>query len=1186
MPNSSLSTSGDAVLTALAQLGACQTNNARSFISIFDEKYQYIIAEATPTLPLVPGLSCTERVEDLWLCGTAIPRNHGVCEHALLKPDGVQSASDSTRLELPLTRVDDLSTDPRFRLKPFCRPDSPARSYAAVPIKTKRGISIGVYCVIHTSPIEHWEDRYTEILKNISRTIMRHLEDNKAKVAYRRSVRMARGIGSLLEERASLSGWRHGLHAEAFKDISTHEGALNAKQQAHQDQAEVLQKPFTTNDHWTPGHGAAVKDYAGEKPAPTTSSRLSGQKTDLPSETNNPSFLRHEAARFIFSRTANLIREAIEVEGCLFLDADTQAFGTLRSPSASVDDPTFQDVNANTPSSGMSSSDEDQAALTKTQLCRVLGFANSETSSIDGDRSSMLQSTVPEKLLTCLLKRYPQGKLFMFSSTGELQSSESSGEDSVTVTNPSKPIANATERQKLNPRPKELERLRQMFPNARNVAFVPVWDPKRNKWRAGGFVYTNTPTRQFSVENELSYLRAFGTLAMSEVLRHNMLEDERSKSDALSSLSHELRSPLHGIMLGVELLNDTVLSVSQGDIAHTMETCGRTLLDTVDHLLDFSRINQFTSSSKEQRRSRVFHKGASRNISDGMISLATNVQVDRLAEDVIESVFAGFNFQRLSVAQISNRRESTYADVRSNRLLDKLRAEEDLFQRYTPAGATSNAYGGVKVSLMVDPASDWVFHTQPGAIRRIIMNLFGNALKFTRQGHIKVALKQKPTEVSYRGRDHFISISVSDTGLGIGREFLQNNMFKPFMQENYLEPGTGLGLSLVKQITSQLRGRISVESQTGVGTTITVSLPLARPSPARLNNLPLPLPYDKLFTQQVSKLQGLRVRLLFRSLGHLHADALVGNHHDNSIKSICRDWLRMDVVTSSQAKSLAADLVLLHEEEFTSKNHHAIPSNTPCVVICRNAVTAYQHSQSPERGKWPVEFIAQPVAPRKLARILLLAFDRWADKQQDTGPGGPGWAEEGISPDSLGRPSPPSSASDAPYAPDIRDDQQTPLPGRKQNRHCVFTSNQQLESSSRPVIKRNASSFNTKVTFLLVDDNHINLMMLIAFCKKMKKPYITANNGAEAVAQYTKSSQNCKCILMDISMPVMDGLEATRRIRAHEREHELEPAVIVALTGLASPEVQREAFGSGMDLFLTKPVQMKELRSVISSYEV
>lgn len=64
---------------------------------------------------------------------------------------------------------------------------------------------------------------------------------------------------------------------------------------------------------------------------------------------------------------------------------------------------------------------------------------------------------------------------------------------------------------------------------------------------------------------------------------------------------------------------------------------------------------------------------------------------------------------------------------------------------------------------------------------------------------------------------------------------------------------------------------------------------------------------------------------------------------------------------------------------------------------------------------------------------------------------------------------------------------------------------------------------------------------------------------------------------MDISMPVMDGFEATRQIRTFERGQDITPATIIALTGLGSAEAQEEAFVSGIDLFLTKPIKLDKL---------
>lgn len=68
-------------------------------------------------------------------------------------------------------------------------------------------------------------------------------------------------------------------------------------------------------------------------------------------------------------------------------------------------------------------------------------------------------------------------------------------------------------------------------------------------------------------------------------------------------------------------------------------------------------------------------------------------------------------------------------------------------------------------------------------------------------------------------------------------------------------------------------------------------------------------------------------------------------------------------------------------------------------------------------------------------------------------------------------------------------------------------------------------------------------------------------------------------------MPIMDGIESTRHIRRFERESALEPVAVIALTGAANPNTRQEAFSSGIDLFLTKPVPMKSLKAMLDDLE-
>ncbi|KAH0132545.1 hypothetical protein KCU82_g19857, partial [Aureobasidium melanogenum] len=121
---------------------------------------------------------------------------------------------------------------------------------------------------------------------------------------------------------------------------------------------------------------------------------------------------------------------------------------------------------------------------------------------------------------------------------------------------------------------------------------------------------------------------------------------------------------------------------------------------------------------------------------------------------------------------------------------------------------------------------------------------------------------------------------------------------------------------------------------------------------------------------------------------------------------------------------------------------------------------------------------------------------------------------------------------------------------------------------------------------LLVDDNKINLQLLVRYCKSKKHDYVTAEDGVEAVDAFCSNQQDAATkfdfICMDISMPRMDGLEATRRIRSFEQSHGMEASKVIALTGLASAEAQQEAFTSGVDQFMTKPVRLKELGEVLA----
>lgn len=127
-------------------------------------------------------------------------------------------------------------------------------------------------------------------------------------------------------------------------------------------------------------------------------------------------------------------------------------------------------------------------------------------------------------------------------------------------------------------------------------------------------------------------------------------------------------------------------------------------------------------------------------------------------------------------------------------------------------------------------------------------------------------------------------------------------------------------------------------------------------------------------------------------------------------------------------------------------------------------------------------------------------------------------------------------------------------------------------------------------TILLVDDNAINLKLLVVFAKRQNLLYAEATNGLEALTKYKDEAMAIDpptrpfdFVLMDLSMPVMGGLESTRLIRQFEKKMGLGRSCIVALTGLASAQDQLDAADAGVDMYLVKPVKFADIKRVFGA---
>jgi signal transduction histidine kinase len=682
----------------------------------------------------------------------------------------------------------------------------------------------------------------------------------------------------------------------------------------------------------------------------------------------------------IFSRAANLVREATEIEACVFLDAQTTRFATLSSYTAGTGKQlsskagslsSSNSSNGSGSGSGNSSSSGSgsEGQRVSSAHCKVLGFSSSHASSVDGLAYQHTKTSLDEKLLAKLSRRYPAGRIFNFDAAGELQSSGSSDEDHhrfifppTRSTEPTSPGPTKQRRAKPWSRSREGATILQAFPGARSVAFAPLRDVRTDRWFAGAFAYTFNPRRIFTSGEELTYLRAFGMLAMSETHRSETLTTQKAKDELLGSLSHELRSPLHGVVLGIELLQDTVLDVFQGGLLHSIDTCGRTLIDTIDHLLDYSKINNYSKSSatalvagtgKNSARMPSSQETRVARLRRDIRSTFVRVSLDALAEEVVESVYTGHTYQFSTPHQ----RGHGSTGLKNNPM--------------SPGQATSDPHnregaqdgGRLSVSLQIQPGCNWVFETQPGAIRRLLMNIFSNALKYTTSGSVRVSLTQRESGRGSRRGVHLVTMSVVDTGIGIGEDFLLNDLYRPFAQETTLSVGTGLGLSIVKQISSTLGGEVRINSARGVGTTAAVTIPMV-PSPTSTDtsgeDTPNAATFDALFAACVKDLRGLRVHVT----GYASTlPATFSQWQDKDIvEATCRDWLGMEVISAADIDAGTVPDIILSTESAMPRLQTAAASAPPCVVICSNAFDAFNlaTSQASTSSRGTYEFLSHP----------------------------------------------------------------------------------------------------------------------------------------------------------------------------------------------------------------------------------
>ncbi|PIL35743.1 hypothetical protein GSI_02473 [Ganoderma sinense ZZ0214-1] len=720
------------------------------------------------------------------------------------------------------------------------------------------------------------------------------------------------------------------------------------------------------------------------------------------------------------------------------------------------------------------------------------------------------------------------------------------------------------------------------------VLAVPIYNIDKRPFALLCAYSTGERTTPFLEGHELSYLRAIGVIILSAVLKRRMILADKAKSLFISNISHELRTPLHGILASAELLAETSLNHSQASFLQTVQACGTSLVETVNHVLDFTKLS---GNAKAGGVENVIH--------------LSRVNLMQLVEEATEGCWIGHR-ARMFTSEIG----SVYSPPR---------------HQHTASIPNRNKH----VETVIDVGhceSGWTLRCEKGGIRRVLMNLFGNSLKFTSDGYVHVMLRQLPNSGDTPPGKVKIELSVVDTGKGISQHFLKNQLFHPFSQENPLQTGTGLGLAIVNSIvrSPSVGGKVDVWSAEGVGTEIKVTFtaePVENANEPSSQRADFAKIFDDAHRPTISFLsfdETVRgVELLQRVLTHY----------------LVTDW---QFPLAEEGKR--GDIVVVNEDPTPVTLAIGSKDASRPFIILSSArgdprlmaiVNEYEHIGGFCR------IVYKPVGPRRLITALKLslhALNIGKSSHTITASG------QILRPGSSSRPSPFEHADPAssvlsrrnseetagehptlklsPQRPSLGPRAITAHPLTSWSHLPATTEQEEPESDSPPNSPRMSqtpssqsptvsvgtggtllkSSIGTvepqgPLRVLVVEDNSILRNLLVKWLRNMGYEYREAVDGQEGV-QIFETGGYFDVVLLDLSMPILDGVGATARMREIESMRRQEnrfgsqPTRILALTGMSSLEDKRRAFEAGVDGYLVKPVAFKTLDSMFQKLGV
>ncbi|HOV90004.1 MAG TPA: response regulator [Syntrophorhabdaceae bacterium] len=419
-------------------------------------------------------------------------------------------------------------------------------------------------------------------------------------------------------------------------------------------------------------------------------------------------------------------------------------------------------------------------------------------------------------------------------------------------------------------------------------------------------------------------------------------------------------------------------------------------------------------------------------------------------------------------------------------------------------------------------------------LRQVLVNLIGNAIKFTEHGEIvlNVSVKERiilntnvnvsnrmwPGKENTQGEDIILTFSVNETGIGIPEDKLEL-IFEKFTQVDTSTTrkygGTGLGLAICKKIVKMMGGEIWAESKPGEGTKMSFTARFGlQKDQKRVREKPVTVDIKgmKILVIDDNSTNRMILREMLTNLGAFVSDV------ENSKQAI--EMLQKGIQESSPYTLILLDyhmpdmdgiqLAKKMEEMDLKKDSHIIM-----------LTSGYIKDETEKARRLGItSLLNKPIKRAELLEAIKTTLGYAVKKEEKT---------------------------------------------------------YKIEEKAGVRPRR-------PLNILVAEDNEDNRLLIWSYFKNTPHRIFLAENGKIAFEKYKESHETFDLILMDMQMPIMDGYTATSLIRAWEKENNIKPVPILALTAYALKRDEQKSIEAGCNGHLTKPIKRSKLFEAIDAY--